>query len=393
MPWIIAILRIKYAQMRTILVTIESSRSSGRRLLRGIAKYARFHGPWSFCWEPRGLAEIVAAAGNSDVDGIITRDAYFVDERLLRRIPTILVRHNRKESPKALNVITDCHKAARMAVDHFIERGLKNFAFCGYNGIVWAEERQEVFSRRLKEMGFKTHVHNGRFPEGAHQSERERERLVRWLKSLPNPIGLMGCNDDRCQHIVRACKEASLRIPDDIAIIGVDNDELVCELSDPPLSSVSLNFEKAGFEAASQLDRLMKGEPDGGGNIVVQATHIVTRKSTDFTAVDDPEIAKALSFIRRHFTEAIGVEDVVETAALSRRVLEKRFRQLLNRSVLEEIRQVRTNHIAQMLVETNESILEIALALGFQDSDHISRYFRKETGMSLRQYRQKYGRK
>jgi LacI family transcriptional regulator len=173
--------------------------------------------------------------------------------------------------------------------------------------------------------------------------------------------------------------------------LGVDNDVLICDLADPPISSIALNTEMAGHDAAQLLDRLMSGEKMAGQEISVRPTHIVTRMSTDMLAVTDPEVAAAVRFIRRHPSRMMQVNDVVEATNVSRRVLEKRFKAILRRSVYQEIRRVRVSYIIELLVGTDMSITEIAVKSGFDGVEHISRYFRKETGISLREYRKRRG--
>jgi LacI family transcriptional regulator len=220
--------------------------------------------------------------------------------------------------------------------------------------------------------------------------------MAKWLKSLPKPLGLMACNDDRGQHVIEACKIAGLRVPDEVGIIGADNDELVCELSDPPMSSVAVNFERAGYESAEVLAQLISGHArkrSRSNQIIVQATHVVARQSTDILSISDLALGKGLRFIRQRGNEALNVADVVLAAGLSRRVLEKRFRKLLGRSVLSEIRRVRVEHICRMLVETNQSVSQIALALGYDGVEHFARYFRAEVQMTPLAYRKRFGQK
>ena len=200
----------------------------------------------------------------------------------------------------------------------------------------------------------------------------------------------MACNDDRALQVVEACKLVDLHVPEEIAVIGVDNDVLVCDLADPPISSIALTAEAAGYAAAEQLDRLMRGEKMTGQRIVVFATHIVTRASTDITAVTDSDVAAAVRFIRKNADQNIQVKDVVNATMISRRVLENRFRAVLRRPIHQEIRRMRVNRIIQLLVDTDLTIKEIALRSGFDSAWHIARYFRRVVGVSLREYRSKY---
>jgi LacI family transcriptional regulator len=200
----------------------------------------------------------------------------------------------------------------------------------------------------------------------------------------------MCCNDDRALLVVEACKLIDCSVPDDVAVLGVDNDVLVCDLADPPISSISLSTEGAGYEAARLLDQLMHGGTMDGQVIPVQPTHIVTRMSTDMLAVTDPDVAAALGFIRRNANRLIQVDDVVEATTASRRVLEKRFKAILRRSVHQEIRRIRVNNIIRLLVGTDMSVTDIAAHCGFDGVEHIARHFRKETGVSLRDYRKRH---
>ena len=217
--------------------------------------------------------------------------------------------------------------------------------------------------------------------------ENEQILMAAWLKQLKKPVGIMACNDDRGQHVIEACKIAMLRVPEDVAVIGVDDDDLICDLCDPPLSSVALNVEKAGYEAAKLLDKMMSEGKQINKNIEVNPTYVRIRHSTDIIATQDIELTKAITFIRQNFRKSIQVKNVVEATTLSRRGLEQRFRNKLNRSINSEIRRIRIEHICRLLVETELSISEIAYGFGFSSVEHISRYFQKEMGQSLRDYR------
>lgn len=223
--------------------------------------------------------------------------------------------------------------------------------------------------------------------------EKEQLVLADWLKSLPKPLGLMTCSDDRARSVIEASKITGLNVPEDVAIIGVDNDELVCSLANPPLSSVAMNVERAGYEIAEVLDKLMAGEKMAGQRIIVHPTHIVTRQSTDILATEDREVASAVHFIHQNGNQIIQVADVIDATTLSRRALEQRFRKILGRSILEEIRRVRVERVSRMLMETNLSVSQIAKAIGYSNSENITRYFRREKGISPLTYRKKYGQK
>ncbi|MBI1390538.1 MAG: helix-turn-helix domain-containing protein [bacterium] len=379
--------------MRTVVLPIESSRSSGRQLLRGVARYSRLHGPWRFYWEPGGLDEIVPRLKELKADGIITRDSSRLPNLLQFGIPTVIIEHHFERNPEQTVIYTDSTTIGEMAADHLASCGFRHFAFCGYSDKPWSIARRHSFVARLNQQALFTNVFESPTAIDHFSSAGEQQRLASWLKTLPKPVGVMACNDDRGQQVLSAVQLAGLKTPDDVALIGVDNDELICEFSDPPMSSVALNFERGGFEGAALLDRLMNGESPDVTEVIVQPTHPVVRQSTDIMVLEDAAVVDSLRFIRMNAVQNICVSDVVEAGSLSRRALEKRFRDQLNRSILEEIRRARTKQISSLLIETDMSITQIAIELRFQSEEHISRYFKREMKMTPREFRKTYGRK
>jgi len=378
-------------KLPTVVLSVESSRASGRSLLHGISQYERSHGPWAFYWEPGGFENVARRLKSIDADGIILRDVEGVDAVLRYRIPAIVVGHSQREVRGFTNVITDSRTTASLAAEHLIDCGFRWFAFVGYDNNPWSDERREQFVAFVEKASFRTHLYSA--PAELPRSE-DQAALVDWLKTLPVPIGIMGCNDDRAQNVSEACKIAGLHVPEDVGIIGADNDELVCDLSHPPLSSVAINFERAGFESARALHEMMLNpRRSRTRNIVVEATHVVPRQSTDILFIEDMAVSRAVRFIRQNARHHITVPDVAKAAGLSRRVLEKRFRAVVGRSVLAEVRRVRVEQISRMLIETNHSISEIAFATGFPGVEHFARYFRQEKRMTPLTYRKTYGRK
>lgn len=374
----------------TVVLFIESSRASGRGLLRGISEYERHHGPWAFYWEPGGFENGSHRLESLDADGIVLRDVEGLQEVLRYKIPAIVVGHSRREIRGLSNVITDSRMTARLAAEHLIDCGFPNFAFIGYEGNPWSDERRDAFLEYVGQAGFPARSCD----TPALHWKSEQTAMASWLKQLPLPVGIMACNDDRAQNVIEACKLAGLRVPDDVGIIGADNDELVCELAHPPLSSVAINFERAGFESARLLHDMMRHpRKSRTNNIIVEPAHVVPRQSTDILFMEDLAVSRAVRFIRQNARRQIGVDDVAGAAGLSRRVLEKRFRSVVGRSVLTEIRKTRVDRICRMLIETNQSISEIALAAGFPGVEHFARYFRKEKQTTPLSYRKARGRK
>jgi LacI family transcriptional regulator len=388
--------------MWKVILLFDTSGAASRRTIRGIARYSSLHGPWVFFREPpfymisggklktvKNLLEM----GDQKPDGIIAHIAHTKNgsQFLPEGIPAIISPYSIKQFPYFRNLVTDNVSLGKIAAEYFLGRGFRNFAYCGFEGMYWSHERGESFAKHILMAGFETYFYKYGEPNDKSGKADNQAMIAEWLKSLPKPLAVMACNDDRGQHITEACKIAGLRVPYDVAVLGVDNDDLVCELTNPPLSSIDVNNERAGYEAAELLDKMMSGKKAGKQVVVASPTHIVTRQSTDLFAIGDKEVVRALKYINEHAKEDIHVDKVVTASALSRRVLERRFRAVLGRSILDEIRRVRVEQIIRMLADSNMTIAQIADSLGYPGYEHISRYFRKEKGMSLQAYRKQYG--
>ncbi|MHC4912492.1 MAG: AraC family transcriptional regulator [Planctomycetota bacterium] len=390
-------MKTKTPKIPKIMLLLEKSRAYSRGLLRGLAKYSRLHGPWAFYDEPpfymnsTGGKRTLYQMKDWGVDGIIMRDTQKIQQMLAIGLPTIVTDLRKKFSGSPI-IKTDDVAIGKMAAEYFLKLGLRQFAFCGFDTMFWSRDRCEGFADSITEAGFTIQFYKRPRSRVKRLPANELILMAEWLKSLPKPVGLMACNDDRGRQVIEACKIAGVHVPEDVAIVGADNDELICELSSPRLSSVALNLERSGFEAAELLDRLMRRrEKMTNQQIIVQPTRIVARQSTDILAIEDSEVAEAVRYIRQHAKERIQVDDVARVAGVSRRGLERRFRQVLSCSILSEMRRVRLEQVIRMLVETNHSIGHIALALNFPSIEHISRFFRQHMKISPLAYRKKYG--
>jgi len=372
-----------------VILLLETSREYGRQLQFGITKYSYFNGPWTFYREPGGRDRTLPQLKDWGAQGII---AHVKDAATARRIvdtdiPAIVKGFKIEGCPL---IATDNQAIGIMGAEHLIDHGFRHFAYCGYNNLYWSQERGQAFGARVEQASFEIHNYK---PPRVRSWDKELNHMAQWLKSLPKPVGVMACVDDRSQHVLHACKMAGLDVPTEVAIIGVDNDSLICSLANPQLSSIALAAERAGYEAAELLDQLMAGKKVKTQGVLCAPTHVVTRQSTDVMAMEDRMVAKALQYIRSHATETIQVSDVVNGLPISRRALQKRFQAVLGRTILDEIRHTRVSMVAQMLTETNLSIAQIALACGYPGIDHISRSFRTIKHMSPLAYRKRYGQK
>ena len=383
-----------------VALLIESSRSYGRELLMGVAKYVRIHGPWSIEFEEGDPGEQFPKwFGRWKWDGIIARVTTPAMAELIRRTGVPVV--DLSGSLPDVNfprIRSDEDAVGRMAAEHLIERGFKNFAFCGYNGTDWSDFRRASFERRISEAGFSCEVFENPGPmqsfsisDYEEHGERHERDLMNWLRDLPKPCGLMACNDARGRQVLNCCREVGVAVPDEVAVIGVDKDEIFCELSDLPLSSVILNTQQIGFEAAALLARLMAGESAEASSIRVKPMGVMARQSTDVLAIDDRHIAAALKHIREHACDGLDVEALLRAIPLSRSVLERRFSQILGTSPKAEILRVRLDRVCRLLAESDLSLAEVGHKAGFEHPEYMSRLFKKKLGITPGEFRKSPG--
>ncbi len=376
------------AQLPRVALLIETSNAYARGLMRGIVAYMREHRPWSIYLSEHSRGEKAPAwLAGWHGDGVIARIENPSVARVLQdlRLPMVDVSAARL-LPELPYVETDDRAIAQIAADHFLERGFRQFAFSGDDRFQWSRWRAAHFTRLLGERGLACHVQVSR---GARSRDGEAlvEELGAWLARLPRPVGVFACYDFRGQQVLDACRRRRLQVPDEVAVLGVDNDELLCALTDPPMSSVVLNTHRTGYEAAALLDRLMSGEIIKGEARLVEPLGIATRQSTDVLAIEDQNIMRAVRFIRQHACDGICVKDVLRAVPQSRRVLETRFRKLLGRTPHEEIIRVQLHRVKTLLTESDLSLEEIAARAGFAHVEYLSAVFHRKVGLPPSRFR------
>lgn len=392
-----------------------------RGLLEGISRYTQLRGPWRF-YRPIDYPEVPWPASES-VGGSLHGQEYLwagpgtllsrlrqwkatgvmgriLNAQTARKIlacglPAIGIdlpqakAARRGALAEISEIRTDSHQAGRLAAEHLLDRGFRHFAFCGFAGRDWSNRRREGYCQRLQEAGRACEVYQPVRRQRLLAWEEEQPRVVAWLKSLPTPVGVMACNDDRGRQVLEASLLAGLAVPDDVAVVGADDDQVICNLSNPPLSSVVFNLAQAGYRAAELLDGLMAGRIGGPHEVLVEPLRVVARRSTDVIAVEDPHVARSLRFIRDRVRQPIGVDDVVEAAGISRRGLEIRFRRALGRSIRSEIQRVRLAFTRQLLCDTHLPAQRIAEQAGFRSLPYLSNVFHREVGLTLAEYRRR----
>ena len=385
-----------------VALFFETSAVNDRKIIRGIIKYSQHHGPWVFyakmhpfymmhgenLWRKKMLVELE----KWHPDGIIAHvDNKKSNDLLKLGVPAILSPHSEPNCPGSYIFKNDEIMTGQMGAEYFLDLGFRNFAFCGYYNIYWSDELCKAFVERIAKAGFQAYVYKPSKPVSKNFLEEDKLLLCDWLTSLPKPVGLMTCNDARGQQVIDACNMGQLTVPDEVAVLGLENTDFICDVTAPPLSSISLGAEKAGYEVARLLDKILHSKRKiPPQKIFCNPTHVVTRQSTDILAIEDPEVAKAIRFIRTNRSKTLNVDDVVEVTFVSRRMLERRFKKILKRTIYEEIRRVQAERVAKMLLETDMPLYQIALALGYSSSKQIDLSFRKEKGMNPIQYRKSY---
>ena len=378
-----------------VALLIETARGFGRDLLLGVARYSRLHGPWSFHITPGDYKQVVPNLKQWGGTGIIARipDKRVAEAIIRANVPTIALgltdEQLRPGSPlaKFSEIGSDANEVSRLAAEHLLAKQLTRFAYVGSDDRAWSQRRETAFYNFLAERGFEVQIYRPPKRQQDRVWEREQEFLSHWISELPKPLGLFACDDDRGREVLEACRLAGLHVPEDVAVIGVDNDEVFCELAVPPLSSVALNAKAAGYRAAALLDGMMRGRIRKPQRIVVEALNVVTRRSTEVVAVGDPDIAVALQFIHREHGCGISVDSVVREVAVSRRHLEKRFRDTIGRTILEEIQLVRLERAKRLLVETTNPVSKVALLAGFSSAGYFIHFFQKRVGKTPLKYR------
>ncbi len=388
------------ARRLRIALLIGASRQYRRDLLRGIAAYARVHGPWIFYHEEQIERARPAWLKDWRGDGVLARieSLSLLEHLRSMNVPTVdlLGLHNAAGIPSFDN---DTPAVAKLAADHFLERGFEHFAYCGLPGVHYSDNSSNSLVAYLEKMGRSVNVYTpsrlGKppLPVAAATAEAkgilQEEALGDWLESLPKPLGLVACNDLRAHQVLNVCARRGIAVPDEVAVLGADNDEVLCELSNPPLSSVDPNAQKMGYEAAALLERMIAGEKPPQEKILIEPAGVIARKSTDVTAIPDRAVAAAFFFIRENACQGISVEDVLRKVRLSRSTLERRFAQYVGRSPKNEILAAQLRHVKQFLSETDYPLSKVARLSGFKHVENMCHFFKDKTGETPGQYRKK----
>jgi LacI family transcriptional regulator len=372
-----------------VLLLIDTAGAVGRGIVEGIGRYAAENGPWLIQYEYRALDSLPPKwLEQWQGDGIITRTIYAQQAKMIQttRAPYVeLFGHPKIGASQMLN---DHSREGQMAVEHFLNCGLRHFAYFSYGDSWWIELHRECFCKDLKERGYDCHIY--RAPSCRRMipvwDERQLPRLMEWLRGLPRPIGIITPADLHAVCLLGICRELHIAVPEEMAILGRGNDPVICDTVRPTLSSMSLDARRMGYEAARMLDQKMAGNPEPE-EVLVPPTHVAVRQSTDLMVIGDGDVVQALRFIRDNACKGIEVRRVADEVGLSRRVLERRFMKHLGRTPKAEIIRIQIERAKMLLAQTDGTLDHIAQKCGFTSPEYLSRAFRREVGITTKVYR------
>ncbi len=374
-----------------VLLLVETSTAFGLSMLQGIGRYVREHGPWSFFLEQRGLEEPPSRRLKRwRGEGIIARTATRSVADLVKAagVPVVELLGDQADGPA--KVLCDSTAAGRLAAEHLLGCGLRNFGFFAFGEAWWIAMYRDGFQQTLGAQGHACDVYQ--VPSANRRllpkwRDAQEPGVTAWLRSLPRPAGVFAPSVEYAARLLDICRNIDLAVPEQIAVFTAPNDEALCIVTTPPLSAVEQGSRRVGYEAAALLGRMMAGEPAPEHPLWLPPSHVVVRRSTEVLAIEDDDTAQAVRFIREHACEGIGVPQVSNAIGLSRRVLERRFQQYLGRTPKDEILRVKIDRVKFLLSQTHMAIENIAHNSGFPSFKNLAKLFLREAGITPLAYR------
>lgn len=380
--------------MVKILLLFDYSSGFTRRLLKGLVQYSREFGPWMFYRVPSyfnvlyGKEGVVKLAKEWKANAIIAQCDYEGMDLLKGLGIPILLQNFENRSSNFSNLTGDYFNTGVMAAQFFKQKNFKNFAFYGCKNVIWSRERAEGYRIEIEKIGANYYYFE---TESLNESKWSDNYILlgEWLKSLPKPIALFACDDNFALHVSEICRIHNIQIPNEISLLGVDNDELICNLSDPPISSIVLDVEKGGYEAGRLIYKMITEETVDPINIVITPTRIESRLSTEKYNISNKYILKVVKYIEDNYASDFSIEDLTRSVPFSRRTLEVKFKNELGTTIYQFIQKCRIDHFSDLLLKTDCTLFDLAIKVGFKDFANISRVFRKYKGSSPIEYQQK----
>jgi LacI family transcriptional regulator len=380
-----------------VALLVETSTSFGRDLLRGVTIYNKENDRWVVDIEQRSIHESAPQWLNDwEGDGIISRLAWPGMADFVRRkgIPAIDINEQYPDLGLPL-VFNDQQAIGRMGAEHLIKKGFRQFAFVGQPGGYWSDGRRDGFCEAVEQAGCVCDVFVGKGRTikdyQRHVWSTESDLLSSWVAESPKPVGIMTCNAFRGVQLLDACRVCKIAVPEQVAVVAGDNEDIACEMAFPPLSAVENSAREIGYNAAAMLDALMHGRRLRNARLYIPPIGIVPRRSSDVMAIDDPVVSEALQFIHKRACAGIQIDDVVREMKISRTALQRRFRTALDQTVLDAIRDVRIARAKELLSGTPLSLEKMTPLLGYKHIQTFTEQFKNRTGMTPGQYRKQVG--
>ncbi len=385
--------------MARLIFMTDFSEAYARGLLLGVARYAREEGEaWNICRLPlsirdkHGIEAVVDYALRTKADAVIGQFEQDDNVGLFAKNGIIAIAQDFKvRFNEILNIKGQNTEAGIMGAKYLMGKGFHNFAYYGLKDFIWSDERYAAFKDTILSADPNLYFSELLVPQHVMWNY-DYDRMAEWLVSLPKPVAIMACDDNQAYYITEVCsminmngKDTPIRLPEDITLLGMDNDETICRMSNPNLSSICQDVEQGGYDVARTIACLLHDPSCHAEDIIVKITNIVTRASSDIFVNDDPYIVRVLRYIHERIATQLSVGELVAQVPLSRRLLESRFRRVMKMSIYEYIQRVRVDKIAQMLSE-GKTVSESAFELGFPDIKNISRTFKKIKGVSPSEY-------
>ena len=370
---------------------VETDDSWGRSFVRGAADYAQTHGPWRLLIDPRDRQDRLRLPAGWSGDGILSRLSTPAMAKHVRAagVPAVDTDIIMDRERWIGRVVTDDTERGRLAFEHLLNRGLRQFAWFAPPSRRYDYHRGRPFEEAVRASGFDCVSYRPGYRSGRRIDWTEQQLLVsRWFDSLTRPIGIFAADARSGRQLAEICQQIGVSVPDEVAIIVGDTDDLMCSVSTPALSSVLLAARRQGHEAAALLDRLMQGRRVPRESILIEPLGVVAQQSTDVLAIDDDDVVRAIRFIRDYATHGINVTDMLKSVSVARRSLELRFQKHLGRSPAEEIRRVRLEHGKHLLSRTDLPIAKVAVACGYANATQFGVAFRGKHGLTPLAYRQ-----
>ena len=382
--------------MIRVLIISDFTESFSHKLLAGLVDYSRAKEQWIVRRMPPeykaqiGIPGVIRIAKEWDVNAVVGQFEPTDDIGLFAENGIVAIAQDYKKKFTTIpNVTGDYIGTGRMAARFFIDRGFKNYGFFGFNDVCWSDERCDGFRREIEEAGFGASFYAYRMQEIDMVWYYQRNRLREWLLSIPKPIAIMACDDNQGANLIEACHGIGIKIPEEVSVIGVDNDESLCSLGSTTLTSIQIDIEEGGRQTAALVERLVADPTAPVEDVVLRPVKIVGRMSTAAFATADQQILKALLFIHKNALKKISVSDVMAEAALSRRLLERRFKGVTGKTLYEYITDQKLKYFAEQLADTDEQVMGIALSMGEIDTKSISRRFKQIYGCTPVEWREK----